>query len=221
MIGHAERLVGSPDAADERYLMTDESIFRRLLLLGIGVMTVVGAFYRIRSQMTGEKLDRRQEGLFILLASRLAGFATMIGLIFYLIDPKWMAWSSIPAPAWVRWIGVVIGAGGALLMTWTLHCLGRNLTDTVVTRKEHTLVISGPYRWARHPFYSTFLIGLLGVVLMSANGYLAVTGGIVFALLVIRTRTEEQKLVERFGDEYRQYMRSTGRFFPGRFSAHP
>jgi len=30
--------------------------------------------------------------------------------------------------------------------------LGKNLTDTVVTRKEHTLVTSGPYRWVRHPF---------------------------------------------------------------------
>lgn len=34
--------------------------------------------------------------------------------------------------------------GGGLLI-WTLRTLGANLTDTVITRKEHTLVTSGPY----------------------------------------------------------------------------
>jgi len=42
--------------------------------------------------------------------------------------------------------------GGGLLI-WTLRTLGANLTDTVITRKEHTLVTSGPYRWVPHPFY--------------------------------------------------------------------
>ena len=34
------------------------------------------------------------------------------------------------------------------------------------------------------------------------------------ALIVIRTRTEEEKLVERFGDAYSNYMERTGRFIP-------
>jgi protein-S-isoprenylcysteine O-methyltransferase Ste14 len=36
--------------------------------------------------------------------------------------------------------------------------------------------------------------------------------------MVIRCRTEEAKLVERFGEEYRAYARRTGRFVP-RFGA--
>jgi protein-S-isoprenylcysteine O-methyltransferase Ste14 len=35
-----------------------------------------------------------------------------------------------------------------------------------------------------------------------------------FALLVIRTPIEEAKLIEKFGDEYRAYVRRTGRFLP-------
>jgi protein-S-isoprenylcysteine O-methyltransferase Ste14 len=34
------------------------------------------------------------------------------------------------------------------------------------------------------------------------------------ALLVIRTRREEEQLVARFGDSYRDYMNRTGRFLP-------
>jgi protein-S-isoprenylcysteine O-methyltransferase Ste14 len=37
---------------------------------------------------------------------------------------------------------------------------------------------------------------------------------LVFILFVVRTRTEEKYLIERFGDQYRDYMRRMGRFLP-------
>jgi protein-S-isoprenylcysteine O-methyltransferase Ste14 len=40
------------------------------------------------------------------------------------------------------------------------------------------------------------------------------TGSVVWLLLVLRTRTEEEKLVARFGDAYREYMALTERFVP-------
>lgn len=76
-----------------------------------------------------------------------------VSLIAFLIDPSDMAWSSLPLPAWARWAGVAVSAMGGGLLTWTLVRLGPNLTDTVVTRREHTLVTRGPYRFVRHPFY--------------------------------------------------------------------
>jgi protein-S-isoprenylcysteine O-methyltransferase Ste14 len=33
-------------------------------------------------------------------------------------------------------------------------------------------------------------------------------------LIIARTSTEERKLVDRFGDDYVEYMRRTGRFLP-------
>ena len=48
-------------------------------------------------------------------------------------------------------------------------------------------------------------------------GKVPIIGGsslLALVLLTIRTPKEEWKLVERFGDEYREYMAVTGRFFP-------
>jgi protein-S-isoprenylcysteine O-methyltransferase Ste14 len=84
----------------------------------------------------------------------------------------------------------------------------------VVTRREHTLVIDGPYRWVRHPFYGSVVLFVLGMSLIAANWFLLVTGGLVIGLLIIRTRTEEEKLLGHFGDSYRAYVERTGRFVP-------
>jgi protein-S-isoprenylcysteine O-methyltransferase Ste14 len=97
---------------------------------------------------------------------------------------------------------------------WTFRTLGKNLTETVVTRKEHTLVTTGPYRWIRHPFCVAAALAFLGNSLAAANWFLFVTGGVAVLLLVIRSRKEEENLIARFGDDYRNYMQRTGRFVP-------
>jgi protein-S-isoprenylcysteine O-methyltransferase Ste14 len=52
------------------------------------------------------------------------------------------------------------------------------------------------------------------ISLMMANWFVAVSGSLMFALLAIRSRIEEQKLLERFGEPYRAYRAATGRFLP-------
>ena len=194
--------------------MNPDDTFRLILLVIVFVVLPVGAYHRLQSQATGEKLDRRQEGLFLLVSLRLLGLVFGLGVLAFLIDPAWMSWSCLELPPWLRWVGVGLMVLAAALVIWTFRHLGRNLTDTVVTRKEHTLVLTGPYRWVRHPFYVSSLPGSLGVSLLAANWFFLAIGGLVFLLLRTRTRREEEKLVERFGAEYRHYLERTGRFFP-------
>ncbi len=194
--------------------MNPDQTFRVVLIVGSLIIFPTTAYYRLKSQATGERLDRRQEGLFILLTLRPVGIASMLGLIAYMVNPAWMAWSSVTLPNWLRWIGVGVGVVAGVLLIWTLHSLGKNLTDTVVTRREHTLVTSGPYRWVRHPFYDSAALCVLANSLVAANWFLFSTGGLACTLLIIRTRREEDKLMARFGDTYRAYMERTRRFLP-------
>ena len=193
--------------------MDDENTFRIILIVGFAAMTIVGLYYRIRSH-TGERIDRRQEGIVILLALRIVALVCFSGIITYMIQPKWMAWSSVPVPMILRWIGVGVAGLSFILKTWTFHTLGKNLTDTVVTREEHSLVTSGPYRLIRHPFYTSFAMDVVGVSLLVANCSFLLMGALVFGILVVRTTNEEEKLIDRFGDKYRDYMTKTGRFLP-------
>jgi EamA domain-containing membrane protein RarD len=82
--------------------MGDDSTFRIALLIGMLVFMPIAIYRRVRSQATGEKLDRRQEGYFILLTLRPLGIATMVGVIAFVISPRSMEWSSVSLPAWLR-----------------------------------------------------------------------------------------------------------------------
>jgi protein-S-isoprenylcysteine O-methyltransferase Ste14 len=190
-----------------------DQTFRIVLLVAFLAFFPIAFTFRLKSH-TGEKLDRRQEGMFILATLRPAGLAFWLGAIAFMVNPSWMAWASLPLPAWLRWTGVGMWVAACGLLLWTLRHLGPNLTDTVVTRKDHTLVTHGPYQWVRNPFYDAAGLLIASSALIAANWFLLVTGGLVFVLLVIRTRTEEKNLIARFGGGYRDYMNRTGRFLP-------
>jgi protein-S-isoprenylcysteine O-methyltransferase Ste14 len=194
--------------------VNDDALFRLILIAGWVCLFPVMVYHRVRSQMTRERLDRRQEGWFILLTLRPAGLAHMAGLITYMVNPSRMAWAALPLPLWLRWTGVAVGVCAGSLLLWTLVHLGRNLTDTVVTRQAHTLVTTGPYRWIRHPFYASVALSMTANGLAAANWFVLAAGWLTVALMVIRTRKEEELLVARFGAAYRSYMDRTGRFIP-------
>ena len=188
--------------------------FRIALIGGALIVFPVMAYHRLRSQATGERLDRWQEGHFILFTLRPLGVTAMLGLLAFMINPAWMAWSSVGLPEWLRWAGVGVGVLAGGLLIWTVRTLGPNLTDTVVTRKVHTLVTTGPYRWVRHPFYDAAGLAILASSLAAANWFIFTTGSLAFILMIVRTRKEEKHLLARFGDSYRAYVEQTGRFLP-------
>ena len=195
--------------------MTDEATFRLIAIISLAVTLPIGLYHRIRSQATREKLARRQEGIFIMIGLRLCGLLGWIALAAYLINPSWMAWSSVASPNWLRWIGAFLALFVVPpLLFWTFRSLGKNLTDTVVTRREHTLVTHGPYRWVRHPFYDVVFLWILSMSLLISNWLMALLGVSAFAMMVVRTRIEEEKLIEIFEDEYRAYISRTGKFLP-------
>lgn len=194
--------------------MNQDAIFRPVLIAGFLAVFLITLYHRFKAGASREKLDRRQEGLFILATLRPLGLMLWLGVIAYMVNPAWMAWSSVPLPAWVRWTGAGVCALVVGLLTWTLRSLGTNLTDTVVTRQAHTLVTHGPYRWVRNPFYDCMALLILAISLIAANWFLFAAGCLVVLLIVVRTRTEEEKLLARFGDAYRAYLMRTGRFVP-------
>lgn len=193
--------------------MDTEQVYRFALVLVILLNFSVIVYFRWQA-MSDERISRQPEGYAFAVTLRLAGLLAWLAVLTYLLVPSTIAWASIPIPELLRWIGVGSGLACAGMMYWTLSHLGKNLTDTVVVRSNASLIRTGPYRIVRHPFYVAAACLMISAVLISANALIAVSSILVLLLLVIRTPKEEQKLMERFGDDYRAYMQTTGRFLP-------
>lgn len=194
--------------------MPAETSFRVALAIIFLLTMAVGVYYRLQAASSGEKISHKEEGCLFAIALRLAGLCLWIATLAYLISPASVQWATFPLPVWVRWMGVVLGISCSLLMYWTLSSLGKNLTDTVVTRANAILVTHGPYRWVRHPFYVTAALLMASATVLTTNWLIGLISLVVLSLLAIRTPKEEQMLIERFGQEYRDYMARTGRFIP-------
>src|SRR5215471_8249204 len=70
-----EGRIGQGAAGGGRQPMNDDQVFRFVLIAGFLVLFPVGAYHRLKSQATGERLDRLQGGIFILIFLRLLGWA--------------------------------------------------------------------------------------------------------------------------------------------------
>ena len=193
----------------------NETIFRIILpLLLLFFIAHRGYYIKKQTRPDDETVEERQEGA----ASKLAGILGILGfvsVIVFVINPDWLAWANLPFPLWMRLAGVVISVIGFILLQWAQFSLGSSWSDTPRMMKEQTLITNGPYRRIRHPIYTAFLLILGATLLISANWLIGLSW-IFMTLLEISSRIhfEESLMIEYFGDQYREYMRRTGRLFP-------
>lgn len=193
----------------------NENIFRVLaaviLLSGMGI----SSYFRLKADReTGEKISRKVDGIPMMTIIRLGGLILWMSPFVYLLNPVWMAWSKIGLPDWVRWLGVLIGILCIAGVYWLFSSIGSGISPTSATRRQHTLVTSGPYRWVRHPLYTVGSSMFVAFGMMADNWFIMALGVLAFILMAIRTPKEEASLIEKFGDEYREYMKRTGAFVP-------
>lgn len=198
--------------------MDTETIFRTSAAIIFFTCIGISTYHRRKADRdSGETVSRAVDGSLMMTLIRIGGLILWVSPVVYLINPVWMAWSKIGLPEWVRWLGVGIGIICALLIYWLFSSIGSGITPTSATRQTHRLVTRGIYRWVRHPLYSVGSSMFVAFGLMADNWFIAALGILTFILMAIRLPKEEANLIEKFGDEYREYMKTTGAFLPKLF----
>ena len=196
----------------------NENIFRILAALVLFTGTGISTYFRLKADKeTGEKISRKVDGSAMMNIIRFGGLILWLSPLVYLINPNWMNWSKIGLPESIRWLGVGIGVLCTFGIYWLFSSIGSGITPTSATRKEHKLVTRGIYRWIRHPLYTIGSSFIVSFGMMADNWFIAAFGILAFILMASRTPKEEANLIEKFGDEYREYMKRTGRYLPRLF----
>jgi protein-S-isoprenylcysteine O-methyltransferase Ste14 len=111
-------------------------------------------------------------------------------------------------------IALLVSAAAGLFAA-SARALGANWSIVARTRSDHQLVRSGPYALVRHPIYLGLLLFLLGLaVALGHFAQLLVAIPVFLIGTAIRTRIEDGLLETKFGDEYREYARTTPALIP-------
>ncbi len=195
--------------------METETIFRILLPALVIVFALHRGYYvKNHSKPEDATLKKREEGT----VSKIAGLLGVIGflsIVAYPLNPRWLAFADLLFPVWIRWAGVGIALAGFALLQWAQVILGKSWSDTPRMMKEQILITSGPYRMIRHPIYTAFLLILGSTLFISSNWLIGLCWiGMTALETASRVQFEEALMVEFFGDQYREYMKKTGRLLP-------
>ena len=147
------------------------------------------------------------------LLTYLSGIANLIPLVYSLTS--WLDFANYDFPAWIGWLGAIIFAGSGVLIWKTHKDLGRSWTPSLAFRDGHYLITDGIYSYLRHPLYSAHLLWGIAQMLMLHNwiagfAYLVV----IIPRTLMRIQKEEKIMLEKFGDEYKDYMEKTGGLIP-------
>jgi len=198
--------------------MNTETFFRLTVFATLAISVGISGYFRRKADLaTNEAVSRKVDGSMLMNIIRLGGLALWFSPLVYALNPGWMAWSKLGLPEGVRWLGAGLGLLSVFGVYWLFSNIGNNITATSATRREHKLVTSGPYRWIRHPLYTFGLTLFISLGLMADNWFMMLLGALAFLVMVIRTPKEEAGLIEKFGDAYRNYMKTTGAFLPKLF----
>lgn len=116
--------------------------------------------------------------------------------------------------------GLFLYVASLMLFWWSIASTraAHRLTFAFAKDAPNFLVMTGPYRFIRHPFYTSYLLFWLSGALVTGAWWLAVLLGIMAILYWTAARAEERKFASSgLSDEYRTYTTRTGMFLPWAF----
>lgn len=200
--------------------MTSETVYRIAFSLLLMVLFTMRVFFMVKVKHSGERImpDEKavvhEGGRGVFIFRVMVFFALIVFLVMYFLGAKWIDAFSFSLPAWLRWIGFGIGIVTVALWTWVQVVLDTQWSAQLQLTKGPHLITTGPYAHLRHPLYTGIFGWCISLSLLTANWIFFGMCALSFAGLLWRVPKEEQMMLEAFGDEYKVYMKRTGRFFP-------
>lgn len=167
-----------------------------VLIAGTIFIVVFSWFFSIK--------DRRYHGIARFFAFESIFILLLLNWSFWFKDP--FSWHQVFS--WFFLVGSIYpGVAGFLL-------LRRHGKSEKSFENTTELVKTGVYGYIRHPLYCSLL--LLGTGIMFKQPLLpqAIIGLINIIAIFITARIEEKEMTERFGENYKIYMKETRMFIP-------
>lgn len=140
-----------------------------------------------------------------------------VGTLMLLGSIAEQVWFRRPLSAPLLIAGWVVALSSFWLRRRAIRELGKMWSLHVEIREQHQLVMSGPYRWVRHPAYTSMVLELASFGLLLQSFYCSALVLLLFVpTLILRIKIEEAALREQVAG-YSEYQRSTPALLPYKF----
>ncbi|MEA3313933.1 MAG: isoprenylcysteine carboxylmethyltransferase family protein [Caldisericota bacterium] len=126
-------------------------------------------------------------------------------LLWFLVNPV-----GIEELRYVGWIILAVGLVLIFLPMFVFRTKGKVKKGNDWTETS-ALVDTGIYSVVRHPLYLGLLLMYLAIILWSQHGLTIIVGIIGMMCVYLISRQEDQRLIGKFGDDYKSYMHSVPR----------
>jgi len=137
-------------------------------------------------------------------------FLVFTELFSLLYDP--LFYFQLPFISYMQISGLILTFLGYFLFIWSVLARGRYAVSWNMPENQK-LVTWGPYHYVRHPSYLGYFLMFFGLFFLWPS--LFALALIVAILGYYRITFEEEELLrQRFGNEYLEYQKRTGRFIP-------
>jgi protein-S-isoprenylcysteine O-methyltransferase Ste14 len=120
----------------------------------------------------------------------------------------------LPHAGICKLVGTLFGIAGLCIILWAWRLFKQAQNEIHPTSETNTaLIISGPYRYTRHPMYVGLVLMLLGAaVFLNTLPMFISTVALFFILDKIFIPFEEAKMERIFGESYRNYKSQVRRW---------
>jgi protein-S-isoprenylcysteine O-methyltransferase Ste14 len=200
--------------------VVSETIYRLAFFILFILLLAMRVYFMIRIRRSGGRIlpdgkaIEREGGRGYFVFRVIIFVALIVFLVMYFAGAKWTNAFLFPLPAWLRWAGFALGIVTVIFWTWVQVTLDTQWSPQLQLTMGHRLITTGPYARIRHPLYAGMCGWFVSLSLLTANWIFVSACVLTFAGLLWRIPREEQMMIETFGDEYKEYMKRTGRFFP-------
>src|SRR3954463_1970188 len=200
--------------------MTTEDTFDIMFWTLLASMLLTRGWFQFRVWRTGERVlpDRaakQREGFWARAVEGVFSLLVVALILHFCFRGDRLRAFAFPAPPWLRWTGLALGVTSVGLFAWTHAVLGQFWSTALQIRPGHRLITAGTYARIRHPMYSAILGWMTSLGLVAGSWVPLVFAALCALNFILRIRPEEQMMLQAFGDEYRDYMKRTGRLLPG------
>lgn len=183
-----------------------------VFLIGFAVYIGIRGLYEHRAKGSRSNVELSDTLGNVLLVP--VGISSLLLPLVYIFT-TWLSFFDYELPVFARWIGIVILVA-ALILFWRAHeDLGRNWSATLRIKEDHILITNGVYRYVRHPMYSAIFAWDIAQGMLLQNWLAGWSAFLTFLVLYLhRISKEEEMMSKRFGPEYAEYKKRSGRLIP-------